>query len=150
MSIVLFYILFMCKCVLYCCHRVSTQLQINISYHISYHIAYHIISYTISYHTISHISSKHITCVTLEVALLREDENSKALKHEMKAGVSNNTSVTTMQHEKRVTCKDIYYFNTDIAAETQIMDKTCTYAYSRQTTTTSVPAGLDISNSRGK
>jgi len=31
--IVLFYVLFMCKCVLYYCHRVSTQLQLNISYH---------------------------------------------------------------------------------------------------------------------
>ena len=34
--IVLSYVLFVCKCVLYYCHRVATQLQLtNISYHIS-------------------------------------------------------------------------------------------------------------------
>jgi hypothetical protein len=32
----LFYVLFVCKCVLYYCHRVSTQMQFNISYHIIY------------------------------------------------------------------------------------------------------------------
>ena len=42
--IVLFYVLFVCKCVLYYCHQVSIQLQLtNIS-------SYHIISYRISYH----------------------------------------------------------------------------------------------------
>jgi len=40
-----FYVLFACKCVLYHCHRVLTQLQLtNISYHITSH---HIISYII-------------------------------------------------------------------------------------------------------
>jgi hypothetical protein len=29
-SIVLFYVLFVCKCVQYYCHRVATQLQLNI------------------------------------------------------------------------------------------------------------------------
>jgi hypothetical protein len=33
-SIVLFCVLFVCKCVLYYCHRVPTQLQINILYHV--------------------------------------------------------------------------------------------------------------------
>ena len=33
LSIVLFYVLSLCKCELYYCHRVSTQLQLNISYH---------------------------------------------------------------------------------------------------------------------
>jgi hypothetical protein len=60
--IVLFYVLFLCKCVLYYWHRVATQLQlINISYHIIYYTLPHIISYhIISYHTPYHIISHHI------------------------------------------------------------------------------------------
>ena len=42
-SIVLFYVLFVCKCVLYYLHRVATQLQLNIPYHISYIVG---LSYT--------------------------------------------------------------------------------------------------------
>ena len=33
--ILLFYVLFVCKCVLYYCHRLSTHLQLtNVSYHV--------------------------------------------------------------------------------------------------------------------
>jgi hypothetical protein len=49
-----FSVLFVCICVLNYCHRVATQLQLNISYHI---ISYHIISYhIISYHIIQNCS----------------------------------------------------------------------------------------------
>jgi hypothetical protein len=58
-SIVSFCVLFVCKCILYYCHRVATQLQLTDIYHISYHtISYHIIYHIVSYHIIScHIVS---------------------------------------------------------------------------------------------
>jgi len=59
--IVLFCVLFVCKCVLYYCHRVATQLQltnIHIYIYSIYHItSYHIISYIISNRIIYHIIS---------------------------------------------------------------------------------------------
>jgi len=66
---VLFSVLFVCVCILYYCHRVATQLQLNISYHIiSYsiyhvnHVIYHIISYHIIYY-MSYIMSYIITYI---------------------------------------------------------------------------------------
>jgi len=47
------FIVFVCKCVLYYCHRVPTQLKLTNIYHI---VSYHIVSYLISYHTISYQS----------------------------------------------------------------------------------------------
>jgi hypothetical protein len=65
-----FSVLFVCICVLYYCHRVATQLHLNISYHIikSYPIIYHITSYiSYTYHIISHqIISYHITSTQYE------------------------------------------------------------------------------------
>jgi hypothetical protein len=56
---VTFPVLFVCIYVLNNCHRVATQLQLNISYHImSYHIISYIISY-ISYHISYHITLEH-------------------------------------------------------------------------------------------
>jgi len=63
--IVLFCVLFVCKCVLYCCHWVATQLQLtNLSYHIlrhviSYHISCHVMPYIISRHVISYVMLCH-------------------------------------------------------------------------------------------
>jgi len=54
--IVLFYVLFVCICVLYYSHRVSTQLQLNTSYHIMYH------NYITSYQNLS----KKSKCITYE------------------------------------------------------------------------------------
>jgi hypothetical protein len=62
---VLFYVLCVCKCVLYYCHRVLIELQLtNLSYIISYIMSYHIISYHISYHIISYriVSYRVISC----------------------------------------------------------------------------------------
>jgi hypothetical protein len=63
---VLFRVLFVCKCVLYYCQKMVTQLQLNIyhitSYHIIYIIPYHI-SYHIIYHIVYHITSHHISYV---------------------------------------------------------------------------------------
>jgi len=60
------YVLLACKCLLYYCHRVSIQLQLNISYLIDhiisyiFYISYYIVSYLIICHVISYSVSYHI------------------------------------------------------------------------------------------
>ena len=81
MIFVLFYVLFLCKCVLYYSHRLSTQLQLTnisyriISYHIIsyiiYHISYRIISYILSYHIVSyHIIYHIVSYITYHISYI--------------------------------------------------------------------------------
>jgi hypothetical protein len=43
-----FSIFFVCICVLYYCHRLATQLQLNTSYHISYYMSYYYAGFRLS------------------------------------------------------------------------------------------------------
>jgi hypothetical protein len=63
-----FCVLSVCKCVLYYCHRVVTQLQLNIYHiilsHISCCIIYHVMSYYIIYHISYHIYRIIYSCIS--------------------------------------------------------------------------------------
>jgi hypothetical protein len=75
-----FSVLFVCICVLYYCHLVATQLQLNISYYISYiiHHKSYIISYII-YH-ISYILSYHIYHIIHSFRSLSYDRSKSSSK----------------------------------------------------------------------
>jgi len=68
--IVLFCALFVCQCVLYYCHQVSTQLQLTnisyiLSYHMSYIISYHIISFPFVLRTRNMSPDMHVSTIPL-------------------------------------------------------------------------------------
>jgi len=68
-SIVLFYVLFVCRCVLYYCHRVSTQLQLtNISAYIPCMCLYNIIVKTIIHYV---HGTQRLKC---EISVLDNDQ----------------------------------------------------------------------------
>ena len=71
-SSVVLCIVYVCICVLNYCHRVATQLQLNISYHISYRIISYIISYYIISYIIYHIASYIVSYIISRPHLITE------------------------------------------------------------------------------
>jgi hypothetical protein len=108
---VLFCVLFVCKCVLYYCHQVSTQLQLtntslSLSYHIiSYYIIYHVTSchvmsyiiphhiiYNISYHIMSYIMSPHVmSCHVMSYHVMSCHVMSYIISHHIIQNISYHT-----------------------------------------------------------
>jgi len=83
-SIVLFYVLFVCKCVLYYCQGMVTQLQLNISYHIISYIISHHISYVVSCRLLScHVMSCRI--ISYIIFLLAKIKTTSTLPVEAQA-----------------------------------------------------------------
>jgi hypothetical protein len=99
-----FCVLFVCKCELYCCHRVSTQFRLNI-YNIIYHIIYiiyHIISYQV--HRLTTVLTL-LNC-TVEVPVYSQlnpghvEINFTTNKNEMR-DKSNNGEIKEIHNRKR-------------------------------------------------
>jgi hypothetical protein len=62
-----FSVLFVCKCVLYYCHRVATQLQLT-------NLSYHIVSYIISVYDMKAYRGEELWLHSLSTSAVAEDE----------------------------------------------------------------------------
>jgi len=65
-----FSVLFVCICVLYYCHRVATQLQLNIPFHINYnHVEHQLLTYYKQFRMLLKFYLRYLKCLSFRKRL---------------------------------------------------------------------------------